>query len=228
MPPVRPIAPSGRSRSGRRAGLERTLLAVARIAGIVALPFIAYVRGSVFFYEQGARPLVAVIGSALVTFALASLYVSWFAHRIIGGNRQRARAIGRWVVLPMAAAWCVYSAVYLARVNAKTPAVRAYYGSVNPILRVALATVILVDDDLVVTDTRRVAEDYGRMGLPVNERTLHYQRDGGWVNAVDLRTRGHNEIANRLVQGYFALMGFQTLRHVGTADHLHVQLPLRR
>jgi hypothetical protein len=29
------------------------------------------------------------------------------------------------------------------------------------------------------------------------------------------------------VQLYFWSMGFSTLRHVGTADHLHVELPLR-
>jgi len=28
------------------------------------------------------------------------------------------------------------------------------------------------------------------------------------------------------MQLYFHLMGFRTLRHVGTADHLHVELPL--
>ncbi|HMC55073.1 MAG TPA: hypothetical protein VKH19_07895, partial [Gemmatimonadaceae bacterium] len=86
------------------------------------------------------------------------------------------------------------------------------------------STVILFDDDLVITDARRVAADYPRMGLPVNDRTMHYGQSDGWVHAVDLRTRGHNEIANRLVQFYFWSMGFSTLRHVGTADHLHVQL----
>jgi len=34
-------------------------------------------------------------------------------------------------------------------------------------------------------------------------------------------------VRNRLVQAYFWSMGFATLRHVGTADHLHVELPLR-
>jgi hypothetical protein len=29
------------------------------------------------------------------------------------------------------------------------------------------------------------------------------------------------------VQAYFWVMGFDTVRHVGTADHLHVELPLR-
>jgi len=33
-------------------------------------------------------------------------------------------------------------------------------------------------------------------------------------------------VKNRLVQLYFWCLGFGTLRHVGTADHLHVELPV--
>src|SRR5207237_9745321 len=109
----------------------------------------------------------------------------------------------------------------------KSSDVRGYYTTVHPILRVALSTVILFDPDLVITDTRRTAADYPRMGLPVNDRTYHYQQADGWVHAVDLRTHGRGAIKNRLVQLYFWSMGFSTLRHVGTADHLHVQLMLR-
>ena len=37
----------------------------------------------------------------------------------------------------------------------------------NPVLRLALATVILADEQLVVTDMIREPNDYVRMGLPV-------------------------------------------------------------
>jgi hypothetical protein len=33
-------------------------------------------------------------------------------------------------------------------------------------------------------------------------------------------------LRNGLVRLYFEALGFRTLRHVGTADHLHVALPL--
>ena len=108
--------------------------------------------------------------------------------------------------------------------NAKSDEVHGYFLSVHPILRVALSTVILGDPDLVITDMTRVRADYGRMGLPVNDHTMHYVQRDGWVHAVDLRTQGRSEIVNRAVQLYFWGMGFSTLRHVGTADHLHVQL----
>lgn len=196
-------APRPRATSRRKLSRRgRALQIAARIAGtaaIVALPFIAYVRSAVFFYRHSAPTWIALALAALVTLGI--------------------------VALPTAAAWCLYSAVYLARVNAKSDAVHGYYSSVHPILRTALSTIILFDDDLVITDTRRVAADYPRMGLPVNERTLHFDQRDGYVHAVDLRTRGHNEFANRLAQLYFWSMGFSTLRHVGTADHLHVQLP---
>src|SRR5882762_2018790 len=114
--------------------------------------------------------------------------------------------------------------ILTASVNAKSGPVRAYYRSVHPLLRLALSTAILVDRDILITDTGRVPEDYGRMGLPTNSRTRHYKQKDGWVHAVDLRTTGHGVIKNRGVQFYFWLMGFDTRRHVGTADHLHVEL----
>jgi len=58
----------------------------------------------------------------------------------------------------------------------------------------------------------------------VNGRSKHYEQPDGWVHAVDLRTKSNGEIRNRAVQLYFEVMGFSTLRHVGTADHLHVQM----
>ncbi len=41
---------------------------------------------------------------------------------------------------------------------------------------------------------------------------------------MDLRTNDRQEWRNQILELYFNLMGFNTLRHVGTADHLHVSL----
>ena len=198
------------------------LRAVVKLTAAVALPFFVYVRASVYFYEHGATPWLAIAGSMLLTMGVVALYGAWLSRRFHG--RARLAMFARWVGVPLVAAWCLYAAFYLARVNAKSDEVHGYYSTVHPILRVALSTVILLDPDLVITDMARVPADYGRMGLPVNDRTKHYLQRDGWVHAVDLRTREHGAIANRLVQLYFWMMGFSTLRHVGTADHLHVQL----
>jgi hypothetical protein len=200
-------------------------IALARITVIVALPFLVYVRTSVFLYSHGAAAWLAIAGAMTLTMALVALYGAWLSRRVKG--RARVKTIVRWVGVPIVAVWCLSALFYLARVNAKTDEVHGYYLSVHPIMRVALSTVILIDPDLVVTDMARKPQDYVRMGLPINERTKHYEQPDGWVHAIDLRTRGHSEIANRLVQFYFWSMGFSTLRHVGTADHLHVQLRTR-
>jgi hypothetical protein len=199
------------------------LQGLLRLVAIVALPFIVLVRGAAFFYEHGRVPAwLALFVAALLTIGLVTLYASWLLRTLTG--RSPVLLLAKWVALPLVVFYCAFSLLYLSRVNAK-PDVRAYYGTVHPLLRLALSTWILVDDRLVVTDMRRAREDYRQMGLSVNETSLHYRQADGWVHAVDLRTANRGWFRNRLVQLYFWGMGFNTLRHVGTADHLHVDLP---
>src|SRR5258706_7574700 len=198
------------------------LQGLGRLVAIVALPFVLLVRGAVFFYEYGAVPAwLALSVSALLTIGLVTLYASWLLRRFTG--RPPLLLLAKWVALPLVVSYCGFSLLYLSRVNSK-PDVRAYYGTVHPLLRLALSTWILVDDKDVVTDMRRAREDYARMGLPVNETSLHYRQADGWVHAVDLRTANRGWFRNQLLQIYFWGMGFNTLRHVGTADHLHVDI----
>jgi hypothetical protein len=198
------------------------LQGVLRLVAIIALPFVVLVRGAVFFYEHGRVPAwLALLVAALLTIGLVTVYASSLLHALTG--RGRVLVIGKWVALPLVVFYCGFSLLYVSRVNAK-PDVRAYYRTVHPLLRLALSTWILVDDKLVVTDMRRAREDYARMGLAVNETSLHYRQVDGWVHAVDLRTTHRGWLRNRLVQVYFWGMGFNTLRHVGTADHLHVDV----
>jgi hypothetical protein len=86
---------------------------------------------------------------------------------------------------------------------------------------------VLADRGAVVTDARRSPEDYAAMGLSPARASLHYPQDDGYVHALDLRTRGRPEWRNVMVEIGYRLMGFATLRHEGTADHLHVSLPAR-
>ena len=209
----------------RRETLVAVFLASLKALAILALPFLVYVRAAVYLYRHGLHPWIAILLSALLTVGIVSGFVILIARRF--RRRTRVPTAVKWAAVPMVFTWCVYAAFYLSRVNIKSDDVRAYYSTLNPILRVALSTIVLVDPDLVVTDMGRVPASYRRMGLPVNHRTMHYRQADGWVHAVDLRTRGRGEIRNRAVQLYFWSMGFNTLRHVGTADHLHVQLATR-
>jgi hypothetical protein len=199
------------------------LHAALRLLVIVALPFIVLVRGAVFFYVHGQVPVwLAILTAALLTMAVVTLYASWLSHTLTG-RRSKLLLLGKWVALPLVVFYCGYALLYLSRVNAK-PEVRSYYTSLHPLLRLTLSTWILVDPKMVVTDMRRARVDYPRMKLPVNESSRHYRQADGWVHAVDLRTVGRSPVKNGLVRAYFWLMGFDTLRHVGTADHLHVEL----
>jgi hypothetical protein len=204
--------------------LRAILIGTGKVAAIMILPFLVCVRGSVYLYVHGAATWVAVGAAMTVAISLIAWYAASVSQRLTG--RARFVTMMKWVALPLVAAWCGYALFYLASVNAKTGDVRQSYTAVHPILRIALATEILADGDLVVTDMQRAPADYRRMGLPIFDRTLHYKQADGWVHAVDLRTSGHGEMRNRAVQLYFWMMGFSTLRHVGTADHLHVELPV--
>jgi hypothetical protein len=204
-------------------------LAFLKIGVIIVLPFAVLVRGSVFIFEHGDTPVwLAVLTAAFLTGAVITAYAVWLARKFtnVGGRSGRAliMPVAKWVALPLVVFYCSYSLIYLASVNAKSTPVRAYYHSVHPLLRLALSTLILVDRDMLITDMGRAPEDYAKMGLPANARTRHYKQSDGWVHAVDLRTTGRGAIKNRGVQLYFWLMGFDTRRHVGTADHLHVEL----
>jgi hypothetical protein len=214
--------PSPRRVDWRRLGVA-LLDGALRLLVIVALPFAVLVRSAVFFYEHGQVPTwLALLVAAVLTIGVVTVYASWLSQRLTG--RTRVLALAKWVAVPLVVFYCGYSLVYLSRVNAKAGPVRDYYTAVHPLLRLALSTWVLVDPDIVITDTRRAREDYSRMKLPVNEASLHYRQVDGWVHAVDLRTARRGWLRSRLVQAYFWAMGFDTERHVGTADHLHVEL----
>ncbi len=212
-----------------RALAAAILGAVLRVALIIALPFLVLVRGSVFFYQNGGTPVwLSVLTAAILTGGVITAYAVWIARKLmrrgVRGGRALVMPVAKWVALPLVVFYCGYSLLYLASVNAKTAPVRAYYRSVHPLLRLALSTAILADRNILITDTGRVPDDYGRMGLSTQTRSRHYKQTDGWIHAVDLRTTRRGFIKNRGVQFYFWLMGFDTRRHVGTADHLHVEL----
>ena len=130
------------------------------------------------------------------------------------------------VAAGVAIAYVAYGLVFIASENVKTDDIQAGYAAVHPLLRVAASSLILVDPEAVITDAGRSREDYFLMGLPPNEASLHFEQETGFVHALDLRTRGRPEWRNRAVELGFWALGFHSLRHHGTADHLHLSLRL--
>jgi hypothetical protein len=192
---------------------------------LAVLPFVVLVRGSVYFYEERGWPAwLAVVAAGSATLMLVALYGLWLTRRISG--QARFSGVVTWVAFPLVLGYCSHALAYVSKSNASADGVRTEYRATHPLLRLALSTLILAKPDLLITDLARVPADYPRMGLPVNDRTLHYRQRDGWAHAVDLQTNGRGEIVSRFVEIYFRVMGFRTLRHVGTADHLHVELPV--
>lgn len=226
---VRVRLDSLRGRAGDRRGrvvraLGRWSLKIALFAGALAFPFFLLVATSVELYHHFGFPSwLALAGGIAITGALVLLYAAW-GWRRLGARRPMPRVMIR-VVFGLVTAYCLYSLVYLSSLNVKGDALRTRFGSLHPLLRVATSSFILIDRDLVITDMIREPADYARMGLPLYERSLHFAQADGYAHAVDLRTTERSEWRNRLVQAYFIALGFRTLRHVGTADHLHVSLP---
>ena len=193
---------------------------------LVLLPFGVLVRTSVWLYgAMGVPTWAALAGGMVPTLVLLGLYGARISKSLTG--RARFRAPLRWVALPVILAYAGYTLVYLSGNNAKTEAVRTTYTSLHPLFRLALSTAIVFDRGLLVTDVQRVPADYVAMGLPIYEASLHFRQSDGYVHAVDLRTIGRPAWRTGATALYFRLMGFRTLRHVGTADHLHVSLPMR-
>jgi hypothetical protein len=198
----------------------------ARIVLVALLPFLALVKVAVFLYQREGWPTAfALAGGTACTAAVVTAYGAWAWHRFTG--RVRLALVARRFALPLVVAYCAYALIYLSSANAKSERVRAYYTSLHPLLRVALSTLIVVDRDAVITDLARGPGDYAAMGLAPNDGSLHYVQGDGYTHAADLRTAGRGVLKNALVRVYFWSMGLATLRHVGTGDHLHVELPLR-
>jgi hypothetical protein len=197
-----------------------------KVALVLILPFVVLLRTAIYLYQQQDVPTwLALAGGAALALLVLTIYGAWVSKKITG--KARAGFVAKWVALPLVLVYCAYALLHLASVNAKTDDVRSYYTALHPLLRLSVSTFTLLDGDLVITDLARTPQDYVTMGLPIYEASLHYRQADGYVHAMDLRTLDRAPWRNWLMRGYFHLMGLRTLRHVGTADHLHVSLPPR-
>ncbi|MBT8230996.1 MAG: hypothetical protein HKO66_11800 [Saprospiraceae bacterium] len=191
---------------------------------IVVFPFILLIRTSVYLHvNEQLIPWACILGGALFTIVLIFLYLSIFYGKLIGkdsGSFKGKAVIATIIVI----VYCAHGLFYMSGKNFKSDGLRSEILKVHPILRLGVSTLTHLDKSLIITDTNRLPEDYRKMGLPSKSHSLHFKQSNGYAHAIDLRTNGRNEVRNFLVRVYFKLMGFQTLRHVGTADHLHVSL----
>jgi hypothetical protein len=208
-------------------GLQRAGIWLGRAFLLVGFPFFVLVRVSLSAYSSyGAPTWLALTLSSAAVMAVLTAYAGWVARRLAG--RARYATVAKTVAAPLVLGYTLYSLIFVSAANTKSQDVRGEYDGLHPILRLAVSTLVLADGDVLITDMTRAPEDYGRMGLPLVSSSLHLTQPDGYAHALDLRTRGRWFGRNLLTRGYFAVMGFRTLRHGGTEDHLHIELPSRR
>ena len=207
-----------------RGWIARVLVCLAGAAGLVALPFFLLVRAALLASAGFGWPVWLAVGFAVALAALAASGITFWALRELELELSFA-ALATRAVLPGVAVFCAMSLFHLSGTNAKSPEIRATYRSLHPALRLAVGTLRLVDRRIVLTDIERGPRAYAGMRLRKPPDSSHYLQDDGTVHAIDLRTKGRGCVRNALVRLYFEALGFETLRHVGTADHLHVGLP---
>ena len=217
-----------RSYLPHRTGLKRIIMrfsiSIAVLLGLIILPFFLLIRISVYLkLAYGFTGWVSLGGGIMATIMLLMIYVMLLFRNVF--NKKLLLKYSLIGISSTVLGFCLFSLFYLSAVNAKSMEVRELYRSMHPVLRVATTTVTLADNALVITDIGRESTDYARMGLPVNPVSMHYKQSTGYVHAVDLRTHDRGYIRNWILKNSFEVMGFKTLRHTGTADHLHVELP---
>lgn len=204
------------------------LLFPAQAILLLVLPFFLLIRVSLFLHlVVGIGPWWALAAGIALTFVLVGFYLHWLVRKLSAKRKLQPSAKRRswWVAGILTGLFCIYTLFLLSEGNAKTKDIHGQYTSVHPILRLAIGGTTLFDRATVITDLSRVSEDYEGMGLATKGRSLHYQQSDGYVHAADLRTIGRSEWRNRTVEALLRLLGFNTLRHTGSADHLHVSLP---
>jgi len=202
------------------------LLKILRVVLITVLPFFILIRGATFMHNQhNLGPWISLLGGGAITAFLLFIYMTFiyrrFTKKFGDSDNLKRRSL---FALALVVLYCGYGLFFISSDNFKNPALKSEITDLHPILRMGVSTFILMDKDMIITDARRVPEDYRKMGLKTAKSSLHYKQKDGYAYALDLRTNNRNETRNKIMQWYFKLLGFNTLRHVGTDDHLHVSL----
>ena len=197
-----------------------------KIILLLLLPFICLVRSSVFLYKsEGWGSWSAIFGAGGLTIILLILYMLFFYGKLT--RRAPKLKTKLWMSFLLVVCYGIHALYFFSDRNAKQSEVQKEFTALHPILRLSISTIIHLDKDFIMTDANRQPEDYRRMGLPSKKQSLHYRQRNGYVHAFDIRTHNRSWVRNKFIQGYFWAMGFNTLRHGGTGDHLHVSLTSR-
>lgn len=199
---------------------------IIKLFFFLIFPFILLIRLSVYFHvEQQLIPWAAIGGGILYTTILLFFYFTFFHGKFLSRHREGPSIKSRFLwAFGIVFLYSAHGLFYFSGNNLKSDGLRKEMLDVHPILRLSVSTLIHLDKGLIITDADRLPEDYKKMGLRSKKESLHYKQSNGYAHAIDIRVNGRNEVRNFLIKYYFKLMGFNTIRHGGTGDHLHVSL----
>ena len=209
--------------------LIKALAVLLKLLTLIILPFIVLIRGSVYFHEHHQfGPYFALGLGGIITLIILFVYFTLLYGKLFGRAKLTKKSLKGKAIFAslLMLVFLGYTLFYLSDGNAKTNKVQQEFTSLHPILRVSVGTILLIDQSMLITDMSRTKEDYKKMGLKTLNNSLHYPQKDHYVHAMDLRTNGRSEFRNWLLKTYFDLMGFNTLRHMGTGDHLHISLSI--
>jgi hypothetical protein len=102
--------------------------------------------------------------------------------------------------------------------------VTQFENTTHPIIRYYTSILTIFDSDIVITDSKRIIEDYDNMKLDRLTTSMHLVQSDGYSHALDLRTRDKSRFEVFMITSYYEMLGFYTLEHVGTGIHLHVHI----
>ena len=132
------------------------------------LPFYLLVRFSVYLtLTHGMGAWSSLSGGILATIGLLCFYLIILSFWV--SNKKLLIKLGGLVARVMVLGYSLFSLFYLSGVNAKSEDIQSVYRSMHPILRVAVSTVTLADNDLVITDIERIEEDYASQDGPPHQ-----------------------------------------------------------
>ncbi len=194
-----------------------------RLLFLISMPFIVLIRGAIYFHEvYFLAPSICILGSLGLTTFLLAIYFLFFYGKVTGTVGSIRLKLG--MAFLVVGVYSVHGLLFLSTKNVKHSKIQKDFRSLHPILRLSISTIIRFDPTLIITDSNRVPEDYRKMGMTSKRHSLHYKQSSGYVHAIDIRTNNRTFIRNVLIRGYFWMMGFNTLQHGGTGEHLHVSL----
>lgn len=197
-------------------------LVVVAVGGLASLVLLVRVQLAVLARYPGADWPAVVAG--LVAGGLVLSLAIGLALRL----RSPRRALTLLVVMPLAllTAGCL-SVTHFPRANFKSDDLRTEWHRLHPTLRLSLWIARLGETELMLTDVSRTPSDYEAMGLAKPSWSSHFHSpQDGYAHAIDLRVADAGDLRNWARQGVFLALGLRANRHGGTADHLHVSLPL--